>query len=108
MATSLTEEIKKVEAEAKRKVADARSQAARIVSDVRDEVDVKKKEAKQEAFKLFKSRLSEVEAEAEKKAEVTVEEGKKEAQKFVELHRKRIDKVSSWVSEEVMTRYGRS
>lgn len=107
MATSLTEEIKKVEAQAKKQIADARSQAARLVSDARDEVDAKKKESKQEAYKLFKARLTEVEAEAENKAKVTVEEGDKEAKKFIDLNRKRIDKVSSWVSEEVMTKYGR-
>ena len=107
MSTNLTEEIRSVEAAAAQKVADARTEAQDLVARTRSEGALRVKEAKQAQFRDYRKRISQVEAEAEKKSAETVDQGKVEAAKFVEDHGGAVKKTAQWLAEEVVSRYGR-
>ena len=107
MSTSLTEEIRGVEAEAAKKVADAKAEASDLVAKTCDAAALRVKEAKQAQFRKYRERLSQVEAEAGKKSAKAVADGEVEAEKFVEAHKGAVKKTTKWLAEEVVSRYGR-
>lgn len=107
MSTSLTDEIRGVEAEAVKKVADAKAEASDFVAKTRDAAALRVKEAKQSQFRTYRERLAKVEAEAAVKSEKIVADGKAEAEKFVEAHKGAVEKTAQWLAEEVVSRYGR-
>lgn len=108
MSTNLTDEIRNLENESERRIADAKAQAASLVSKASEEALARVKEAKQEQFRAFKARLTQVETEAAKKAADEVAQGDKEAKEFVEAHQTAVQKMAQWVADEVVSRYGRS
>ena len=107
MSTNLTEEIRSVEAAAAQKVADARTEAQDLVARTRSEGALRVKEAKQAQFRDYRTRISEVEAEAEKASAATVEQGRSSALEFVRAHGEAVKKTAQWLAEEVVSRYGR-
>ena len=107
MSTNLTDEIRGVEAAAAKKVADAKAEALDLVTKTRNSAALRVKEAKQAQFRDYRKRISQVEAEAEKKSAETGDQGKVEAAKFVEDHGGAVKKTAQWLAEEVVSRYGR-
>ncbi len=108
MALNLAEEIKAVEADSKKRIADAKVEAVRLQNSAANEAEQKLKNAKQNAFKKYRECVSKVEREADERAQNIVEAGRENAAAFSADHKGRITQTATWIAEEVIARYGRS
>ena len=78
-----------------------------MVNEAKNEAERKIKESKQKAFRQFRDRIASVEKEAEAKAEKSVEAGRKNAESLSKEYEKKVQGTAKWISEEVISRYGR-
>lgn len=108
MAANLAEEIRQAEESAKKIIQEAKVEASRMVAEARSDGERRLKEAKQELHQLFRQEVAKAEAEAERRADAIKSEGRKETEAFVQSRKARVDKVASWLVEEVTAKYGLS
>ena len=107
MAANLAEEIKSVEALSREMVKEAKNEAVKIINESMDAAEERIKETRQKSFRQFKEKLSSVEKEAEVKASKTLEEGLKNSKVLAAQYEKKIQSTAKWISEEVISQYGR-
>ena len=107
MAANLAEEIKSVEALSREMVKEAKGEAVKIINESRDTAEERIKETRQKSFRQFKEKLSSVEKEAEQKAAGTLGEGLKNSEILAGKYEKKVQSTAKWISEEVISRYGR-
>jgi vacuolar-type H+-ATPase subunit H len=107
MATNLIDEIKATEEKAAKGVQDARANAVKKLNKAVADAESAVKEAKQSAVRQFRERIQTAERTAEAKARSIVSERETAARAFYAKHREKTASVASWITEEVMVRYGR-
>lgn len=107
MAANLAEEIKGVEALSREMVKEAKNEAVKIINESKDTAEERIKETRQKSFRQFKEKLTSVEKEAEEKARRTLEVGLKNSEVLASQYEKKVQSTAKWISEEVISRYGR-
>ena len=108
MTTNLIDEIKAAEAEAAKSVQEARSNAAKKLNKAMADAENDVKEAKRAAAKQFRDKIQTTERTAETKAHSIVAGRETSAKAFYAQHREKITAAATWITEEVMGKYGRS
>ena len=107
MTTSLIDEIKTAEEKAAKSVQEARSDAAKKLNKAMADAESAVKEAKQTAAKQFREKIQMAESTAETKARSIVAERETGAKAFYSKHREKVAAAATWITEEVMGKYGR-
>ncbi|GHV52202.1 hypothetical protein FACS1894216_07920 [Synergistales bacterium] len=108
MAQSMADDIRDKEAGAKKIVASAREEAARIQAAARAVAEQSVKDAKQKAHRSFRDQTKQAEAEAANKAVETVNKGRGAADGFYASGKSKVSGIADWLVKEVMTAYGNS
>ena len=108
MTTNLIDEIKTAEEKAARSVQEARSNAAKKLNKAVTDAESAAKAAKQTAAKQFRENIQMAERTAETKARSMVAERETSAKAFYSKHREKVAAAATWITEEVMGKYGRS
>ena len=108
MASNMADEIRAKETEAKEIVAKAKSEAAQLLASARTTAEQAIKEAKQKSRRYFREQVKIAEGEADAEAVKTVDVGRIEAENFYKNNRSRTEKVTDWLTKEVMSTYGNS
>lgn len=107
MAANLVDEIKSAEERSARELQEARTESVKRVNKAVAEAENTIKEARQTAARQFREKVAAAERTAETKAQKIVSDRQKEAETFYAQHKDRVSKTASWITEEVMVRYGR-
>ena len=108
MTTNLIDEIKTAEENAAKSVQEAKVEAAKKFNKAVANAEAAVKEAKQTAAKLFREKTNMAEQTAETKARSIVAERETGAKAFYAKHREKVTTAATWITEEVMGKYGRS
>jgi len=104
---NLIDEIKAAEDKAAASVREAKAAAVRRLNQAQTEAENTVKEARQSAARQFRERVQSAEESAEGKAKVIVSAREAEARAFHAEHKGKVAGVASWITEEVMGKYGR-
>ncbi|NLL37113.1 MAG: hypothetical protein GX256_06290 [Fretibacterium sp.] len=108
MAENLIADIKAAEDKAAAGVREAKATAARRLNQARAEAESALKEARQSSARQFRERIAAAEQAAETKAKGIVSGREAAAKTFYEQNKKKVANAASWITEEVMVRYGRN
>ena len=95
---NLIDEIKAAEDQAAASVREAKAAAVRRLNQAQTEAENTVKEARQSAARQFRESIQAAEESAE---------GRAEARTFHAEHKGKVAGVASWITEEVMGKYGR-
>lgn len=106
MAQNMADEIRAKEAGAKEIVAEAKAEATRSLAAARTAAEQSVKEAKQKSHRYFREQVKAAEAEADKTAVSTVEQGQRRAEEFYQGTKSKTAEVTNWLIKEVMSAYG--
>ncbi|MDR3264840.1 MAG: cell envelope biogenesis protein TolA [Synergistaceae bacterium] len=108
MAANLIDEIKATEEKTAKSVQDARASAVKKLNKAMTDAENSIREAKQSATKQFREKVQMAERTAEAKARSVVSERETGAKAFYAKHREKVAGAATWITEEVMSGYGRS
>jgi vacuolar-type H+-ATPase subunit H len=108
MAANLIDEIKAAEEKTAKSVRDVRADAVKRLNKAVSDAEISIREARQSAMKQFRDKVQMAERTAEAKARSIVSERETGAKAFYAKHREKVAGAASWITEEVMSRYGRS
>ena len=108
MTTNLIDEIKAAEEKATKSVQEARSSAAKKLNKAVTDAESALKEARQAAVRQFREKIQMAERAAEAKASGIVVEREAGAKAFYAKHKEKVPRAATWITEEVMEKYGRS
>ena len=100
-------EIKAAEEKAAAAVQDARAAAARKLNQAMADAENTIKETRQSAARQFRDKIRRAEEAAELKAKSILTGRESEAKAFYAKHKEKVPGAASWITEEVMGRYGR-
>lgn len=100
-------EIKAAEDRAASDVQEARTSAARRLNQAQADADATLKEARQGAARQFRDKIHRAEEAAEIRAKSILSKREAEANEFYASHKDKIAGAASWITEEVMGKYGR-
>ena len=100
-------EIKAAEERAAAGVQDAKSAVARRLNQARTDAESTLKETRQSAARQFREKLHRAEEAAEIKAKDILSKREADAKAFYAKHKDKVAGAASWITEEVMGRYGR-
>ena len=100
-------EIKAEEDKAAKAVQDAKAAAAQKVNKAQTDAENSLKEARQNAARQFRDKIRRAEEAAELKAKDILSKREAGAKAFYEKNKSKVAATASWITEEVMGRYGR-
>ena len=100
-------EIKAAEDRAAASVQEAKSAAARRLNKAQADAETTIKETRQSAARQFRDKIHRAEEAAELKAKSILSEREASAKTFYSKHKDKVVKAASWITEEVMGKYGR-
>ncbi|MBR1672582.1 MAG: cell envelope biogenesis protein TolA [Fretibacterium sp.] len=100
-------EIKVAEDKAAAAIQEAKSNAARKLNNAQTNAENSLKEARQSAARQFRDKIRRAEEAAELKAKDILTKREAGAKAFYEQHKGKVASTASWITEEVMGRYGR-
>ena len=100
-------EIKAAEDKAAEAVQEAKSNAARKLNSAQASAENTLKEARQSAARQFRDKIRRAEEAAEIKAKDILTKREAGAKAFYDQHKAKVAGTASWITEEVMGRYGR-
>ncbi|MCR4818082.1 MAG: cell envelope biogenesis protein TolA [Fretibacterium sp.] len=100
-------EIKAAEEKAAQAVQEAKSAAARKLNSAQTNAETTLKEARQSSARQFREKIRRAEEAAEIKAKDILTKREAGARDFYEKHKAKVAGAASWITEEVMGRYGR-
>ena len=100
-------EIRAAEEKAAEAVQDAKAGAARKLNTAQTNAENTLKEARQSAARQFRDKIRRAEEAAELKAKDILTKREAGAKTFYEQHKGKVAGAASWITEEVMGRYGR-
>ncbi len=106
MAENLINEIKTVEEKAAASIREAKATASRRLNQATADAENALKEARQAAARNFRDKIQAAEGAAEVTAKGTVSEREAKAKAFYAKHKDKTTPTASWITEEVMVRYG--
>ena len=107
MAGNMIDEIKAAEERAAASVQEAKAAAVRKLNRAQAEAENAVKEARQSAARQFREKIQDAERAAKTRAKAIVDAREAEAKAFHAEHKGKVSSVASWITEEVMGRYGR-
>ncbi len=100
-------EIKAAEEKAAAAVQEAKASAARKLNKAQTDAENSLKEARQTSARQFRDKIRRAEEAAEIKAKSILTKREADAKAFYEKYKNKVAGVASWITEEVMGRYGR-
>lgn len=106
LAENLAQEIREQEALAKRIIADAKVESAKILSVAQAEAEQSIKSTKQQCHRQWRESIANAEKEAEAKAKDILKKGQEEAGLFYQRKRESVSEVANWLVGEVTATYG--
>ena len=106
LAENLAQEIREQEALAKRIIADAKAESAKILTAAQAEAEQSIKSTKQQCHRQWRESVANAEKEAEAKAQDILAKGHNEAELFYQRKRESVSEVANWLVGEVMATYG--
>ncbi len=101
-------EIKAAETQAAESVQKAREDAAKKLNRATADAENSLKEARQNAARQFRDKIRRAEEAAETKAAATLTKREADAKSFYNKHKDKIPAAASFITEEVMKKYGSS
>ena len=101
-------EIKAAEVQAANAVQKAKEDAAKKLNRAGADAENSLKEARQNAARQFRDKILRAEEAAETKAKATLSKREGEAKDFYAKHKDKIPAAASFITEEVMKKYGSS
>lgn len=107
MADTLIDEIKAAEDRAAASVQEAKTAAARKLNQAQSDAENTLKETRQAAARQFRDKIRRAEEAAEEKAKDILAGRETEAKAFYSKYKNKVAETASWITEEVMGRYGR-
>ena len=108
MTTNLIDEIKAAEEKAAKSVQEAKNNAAIKLNKAAADAESAVKEAKQTAARQFREKIQMAERTAETRSRSIVAEREAGAKAFYAKHREKVTTAATWITEEVVGKYGRS
>lgn len=100
-------EIKAAEAKAADAVQAAKAAAARKLNSAQTDAENTLKETRQSAARQYRDKIHRAEEAAELKAKSILSKREADAQAFYAKHKEKVAGAASWITEEVMGKYGR-